>query len=383
MQIDWESDRSAVLSNPAYSSEDKARFEQIINLTASSHPGHLWLATSGSTVQKWVGLSKTAVLASAAAVNVHLESSQNDRWVQTLPTFHVGGLGILARAYLSGAVVYDFKGVHPGKWQPEQFFSFLVEVKGTLTSLVPAQLHDLVQLQKHAPPSLRAVVIGGGQLQENLYRQAVALGWPVLPSYGMTECASQIATAPLNWTEDGYPPLKLLSHLEGNVREGRLCFRGGSLLSAYALVADGDITVSDPKEAGWLMTEDRGEIHEGVVTILGRASGLIKIGGENVDVDRLEANFQQIKDKFGIGFEATLVPVPDERLGFTIHLATVQSNNDSSLERLIQGFNATVLPFERIRGCRFVSHLPRSPLGKIIRSELLQQTSATLRLWNH
>jgi O-succinylbenzoic acid--CoA ligase len=371
MQIDWEGDGSAVLANPAYSSEEKARFDQIVRLTASIHPAHLWLATSGSTVQKWVGLSKKAILASATAVNAHLESDHTDRWVQTLPTFHVGGLGILARAYLSGAAVYDLKSAHPGKWQPEHFFGFLAETKGTLTSLVPAQLHDLVLLQRHAPPSLRAVVIGGGQLQERLYRQAMALGWPVLPSYGMTECASQIATAPLGWIEDSYPPLKLLSHLEGEEREGRLRFRGASLLSAYALAAEGEITVSDPKEAGWLTTEDRGNIHEGVVTILGRAGGLIKIGGENVDVDRLEANFQQLKDQLGVDIDATLVPVPDERLGFTIHLAAVQGD-DSSLEQLIQRFNAIVLPFERIRGCRFVSHLPRSPLGKIIRSALLK-----------
>jgi len=370
MEIDWNSDVSAVLANPAYSSEERVCFDQIVTITQSIYPAHLWLATSGSTVQKWVGLSKQAIFASAAAVNDHLQSDHTDRWVQTLPTFHVGGLGVLARGYLSGAAVYDFRKAHGGKWHAEQFFSYLTEVGGTLTSLVPAQLYDLVQLQRHAPPALRAVIVGGGHLQEDLYQQAVALGWPVLPSYGMTECASQIATAPLRWSDNSYPPLRLLPHLEGQSQQGRLSLRGESLLSAYASIVDGKISVNDPKEGGWLTTDDRGEVHGGVVEILGRVNSLIKIGGENVDVDRLEARLQTIKDELCLDIEATLVPKPDVRLGYTIHLAAVQCDH-RSLEQLINRFNESVLPFERIRGTHLVPHLPRSPLGKIIRSQLL------------
>ena len=36
---------------------------------------------------------------------------------------------------------------------------------------------------------------GGGAVSDELYRDARALGWRVLPSYGMTECCSQVATA--------------------------------------------------------------------------------------------------------------------------------------------------------------------------------------------
>lgn len=371
MEIDWTGSDSAILTNPAYPPTQRALFEQILAATQGDYPGHLWLATSGSTVQKWVGLSKHATLSSAAAVNRHLESDSADRWVQTLPSFHVGGLGIWARAHLSGAAVYNFLEAHPQKWNADQFFSYLTLVKGTLTSLVPAQLHDLVLLQRRAPPSLRAVILGGGRLQEALYRQAAALGWPVLPSYGMTECASQIATAPLGWSGPSYPPLRLLSHLEAQVCDGLLLFRGSSLLSAYACMAGEKVIVSDPKEGGWLSTDDRGQFHDGIITMIGRANNAIKIGGESVDLDRLEESLQKLKEQRGIDIEMTLVPIPDPRLGHVIHLVVV-GQSDLPHEGLMHSFNAQVLPFERIRHCHIVSHFPRSPLGKMMRNELLK-----------
>ena len=67
-----------------------------------------------------------------------------------------------------------------------------------------------------APVDLRAVVVGGGRLEETAGRAARELGWPVLASYGLTEAGSQVATqspelldAP--YAVDGLP---VLSHWE-------------------------------------------------------------------------------------------------------------------------------------------------------------------------
>ena len=68
---------------------------------------------------------KSALLASAEAVNKHLESDKRDTWVNPLPHFHVGGLGILARTYLSGAMLHDFKADCPGKWAPQEFYRYI------------------------------------------------------------------------------------------------------------------------------------------------------------------------------------------------------------------------------------------------------------------
>ncbi|MEA2488547.1 MAG: o-succinylbenzoate---CoA ligase, partial [Acidobacteriota bacterium] len=203
--IDWQSAETHLLLNPRLPEEERRRLEQFA-AAAPTLPAHVLLATSGTTgALKLTALSKQGLLASAAAVNRHLESTAADIWCCVLPTFHVGGLGIYARAHLSGAEVISMA------WDPVRF----AEQAVTLSALVPAQVRDLLQGGLTPPSSLRAIVIGGGAMSQALYRDALTAGWPVLPSYGMTECCSQIATA-----RPGSPELILLDHLEAEELRG-------------------------------------------------------------------------------------------------------------------------------------------------------------------
>ncbi|HEX6085416.1 MAG TPA: AMP-binding protein, partial [Thermoanaerobaculia bacterium] len=113
MDIDWLSDESHVLLNPRMPAAERERLQSFV----TELPGHLWLATSGTTGSlKLTALSKRAMLASAAAVNRHLQSTASDVWLCVLPSFHVGGLGIYARAFLSGArVVTEWRTGNPAR----------------------------------------------------------------------------------------------------------------------------------------------------------------------------------------------------------------------------------------------------------------------------
>ncbi len=331
MDIDWLSDESHVLLNPRMPAEERARLQSFV----TPLPGHLWLATSGTTGSlKLTALSKRAMLASAAAVNRHLQSDANDVWLCVLPTFHVGGLGIYARAFLSGArvVTSGWEGV-------------------TLASLVPAQVSDVVRAQTRAPDSLRAVVIGGGALSSSLYDDARALGWPLLPSYGMTECCSQVATA----TVDA-PELVLLDHIEARIEDdGRLSLRSDALFTGYAS-EDG---FADPKNDGWFTTEDVASVDGRVLQVHGRRGDFVKIGGESVDLSRLDRILAEL------GADAAALAIPDERLGHVIAVAIASAD-----ESVIDAFNARVFPFERARRVIRVPEIPRTPLGKIMRNRI-------------
>lgn len=370
--INWETEESLQLVNPAYPHEDKLRFSQILE-QGSAWPGHIWLATSGSSAPKWVGLSKQAVLASARAVNEHLHSDASDCWALALPDFHVGGLGVRARAYLSGAKVGDFKQAHPGKWCARTFYDYLEQTQATLTSLVPSQLFDLIQLKVTVPSKLRALVIGGGQLLPDLYCQAVQEGWKVLPSYGLTECASSVAAASLDkWSGEQGQSLKMLPHLDVRLHEGRLAFKGPSLLSVYAYCEEGRIRFVDPRVDGWFVSEDRGEVADGILTIYGRMDQVVKIGGESVDVARLEAVLQSLRFQQRIENEMVLLAVPHERLGHVMHLVLAGRKEIEVENQVVLAFNERVLPFERIRSVHWVVEMPKSPLSKILRGELLR-----------
>lgn len=367
----WDTDETEVLLNPRMPEDTRTR---LLAGQASLPPltAHVWLTTSGSSGLKWVALSKDALLASAAAVNTHLEATRADSWALPLPLFHVGGLGILARAHLSGATVHQWGGGAETKWEARAFHKFLADTGAALTSLVPTQLHDLVQIGLPCPPSLRAAVIGGGALNVDLARAARALGWPALPSYGLSECCSQVATArpapPAQMEDD--PPLILLPHIAARAdSDGRLQIKSEALLTGYGLVSDDGIArFVDPKEEGWFLTEDRGGVTGDVLTIAGRIGDFVKIGGESVDVARLSRLWERQNVP-----ESVLVAVSDTRLGAAIHLAAASGVDDSVLSEAVRAYNAEVLPFERVQKQHRLDAIPRSPLGKLLRTALLTQ----------
>jgi o-succinylbenzoate---CoA ligase len=353
--IDLHTQNSHILMNERLPAAEK----QMLTTLVKSVPllaAHVWIATSGTTGSlKMTALSKKALLASAFAVNRHLEATATDVWACVLPTFHVGGLAIFVRAAVSGSRV-----VQQTAWDPRAFVELCRTEGITLTSLVPAQLTDLVRESLEAPPSIRAVVVGGGATPRELYDEARALGWPVLPSYGMTETSSQVATA-----KGDSPELLVLDHFEARTEEdGRLAFKGESLLTGYAeLSEDGVPRFVQVLRRGWLITNDIGELDGRVLRVFGRVGDFVKIGGESVDLQRLDGILASIA-----GTAAAVIAIPDERLGHVIHLA-IAAGDAAAIEI---AFNERVAPFERSRRVHRVDAIPRTDLGKLKRSELAQ-----------
>jgi len=376
--MDWQSSSTEILLNPRLPQQE----QQLLcdTLHAFNLKAHVWLATSGSTSRaneggKWVALSKEAILASAYAVNQHLQSDSSDIWLNPLPDFHVGGLGIWARSYLSGAKCIDYTQASLSKWNPVECYQTLVESRATLTAMVSAQLYDLVRLELRSPATLRALIIGGGALQPALYAKAIELGWTVLPSYGLTECASQVATASLiqnsGDTKESLPPLQLLPHLQAVITPtGLIGLKGNAVLTAYAVSTQVGMQLIDPKQDGWFYTEDRGILTGNTLQILGRSEGFLKIGGESVEMKRLEGIFEELRLELKISCDVALIAFPDERLGSVIHLVATESN--STIEECMQRYAARVLPFERIRELHVVEEIPRTALNKLRKEEVLQ-----------
>lgn len=357
----WYSTQTDLLFNPQLQISD-----HLVQLKKDIHElelsSHVLMATSGSSGSlKWVALAKSALLNSATAVNHHLKCHSNDRWLSVLPKFHVGGLSIYARGYLSGAEVISC--AEQVKWNAQYFVNQLIDHKISLTSLVPAQVYDCVALKLSPPKYLRAVVIGGGRLSETLYAQGIALGWPLIPSYGLTECCSQVATASLNSLNDlSYPRMVPLNHV--NLRLGKggyLQIKSESLLTGY--IEHGQLR--DPKIEGWFQTEDRIEeewIDGKGIGNVHRDLNFVKIGGESVDLLKLDTIIDRLRLKLEKQLDMMVFPYPDDRLGHVIYLGVVAEENDVSLIifKVIEEFALHVLPFEKIRGVRYLKELESS-----------------------
>jgi o-succinylbenzoate---CoA ligase len=360
--ISWDAPSSEILLNPRLPDDEAVRVRHWIDAVPALS-GHVWLTTSGSSGRlKPVALSKRALLLAAAAVNQHLDSDARDVWLNVLPTFHVGGLGIHARAHLSGARVVSLD-----QWRTDTFLAAIGASFVTLTALTPTHVFDLTRERRRCPASVRAVVVGGGALDGRLYRSGRALGWPLLPSYGATECCSQIATASLaSLADDRAPTLEVLPHATVRIeREERIAVRSEALFTGYAGVAGLD----DPKREGWWLTDDLGALRAGQLIVHGRADDTVKVGGELVNLSALESRLGEVVAASVPAVDAALFAATDARLGHAITLA-VATSDPAVADRLLVAFNAKVLPFERARRAQCVLVIPRTPLGKVSRRAL-------------
>jgi O-succinylbenzoic acid--CoA ligase len=349
----WEERGSFLLLNPRLTGAVRERW------LAAEFPDleeHVWLGTSGTSGNlKMVALARTALEASARAVNNHLGVTSGDVWFNPLPFFHVGGLGMRLRAELAGARHEAMRG----GWRPEDYVRAAEQTGATLSALVPAQVHDLVAARCRAPLSLRAVVVGGGALADALRLRALALGWPLLPSYGLTEVGSQVATARRGQVEVEWLPV--LEHLE--VRTGRagvLELRGPSLFTGWLISGDGPVRWEDPKCGGWYATSDRVEVRGRELRVSGRLDDLVKIRGELVDVAALERSLQA-RVTSGL---IMLRSVPDERNGVALH---VVAENRAAAEE-VRAARDDVFPAFARPGTITTDVIVRNALGKPVRA---------------
>lgn len=372
-KINWESPQSVVFINDRWPASEIAALQY---LSERFHlDSHIWIASSGSSAKdlrsvKLIALSKKAFLKAAQAANIHVQSDSRDIWLNPLPDFHVGGLSIYARAHLSKTTVIDFTEA----WNAKVFSQVIENQKITLTSLVPTQVFDLVDQRIQAPASLRAIIVGGGALAQDLYEKALELGWPLLPSFGMTEVCSQVATAELESLKTKKPQLKILSHIKAALNdEGLLKIQSDSLLTGFAQWKEDEAVWTDPKESGWFISEDRAKLEDGFLIPQGRGQHYIKILGEGVSLFRLQEIFEKIvREEDPQNWQAyALLAMPDLRRENQIVMVHAAADPAKST-KISEKYNSQVLSIEKIQQSISVVQIPRSDLGKIKYQQLAQ-----------
>jgi o-succinylbenzoate---CoA ligase len=260
--------------------------------------------TSGST-----GVPKAAIHTfgnhyySALGSNANIALRPGDRWLHSLPLYHVGGLSILFRCLLAGATIAL---PQPGNPLSEAIASF----GATHVSLVSTQLSRLLR-EGTDLGGLKAVLLGGGPIPPPLVDEALARGLPVHTSYGLTEMASQVTTTPPGASlEELRTAGRVLPNREVSISEGEeILVRGATLFAGYVEAEELDRPLD---EGGWFHTRDLGTLDEnGYLRVRGRIDNLFVSGGENVQPEEIEEALCRLE---GVD-EAVVVPVPDEEFG--------------------------------------------------------------------
>jgi O-succinylbenzoic acid--CoA ligase len=295
--------------------------------------GALIVHTSGTTGEpRPVALSLANIQANALGSAVALGLDPQERWLCPLPLSHVGGLMVLLRSaiYATTAVIGppDTPGV-------------------TLASLVPTQLARL--LDAGARPPARAVLLGGAPADPALLTRAKAAGWPVAPTYGLTQACSQVTVGEVGDTETS----------------------GRALPGVGVTIApDGEILVDGPTVAGGgtLRTGDLGRLDDrGRLLVIGRKTDTIVTGGENVAPAEVEAVLRAHPEVQDAGVFAR----PSAEWGEAVTAKVVLRPGATASPEELRDFAAERLArFKVPKAVELADALPRAESGKLLRREL-------------
>jgi len=335
------------------------------------------LHTSGTTGRpKGAVLSHGALAASAIASAAHLGALPEERWLACMPFHHVGGLAIAVRAVLFGATV-----VLHERFDPERASHALDREQIALASFVPTMLRRVLEVrgERRAPRTLRALLVGGAACPPELLERAWRAGWPALPTYGLTEAGSQVATLPPHeiGTADPQTSGRPLLGTEVEIRDeagralppgepGEICVRSPTLMSGYWRRPEATATALC---GGWLHTGDAGLLTpEGHLRVLDRRRDLIVSGGENVYPAEVEAALLAHPDVADAG----VAGAPDPDLGQRVAAWIVPHPDRPApdLAALQAWLRPRLAAYKLPRALHLAASLPRNASGKLRRGAL-------------
>jgi O-succinylbenzoic acid--CoA ligase len=285
--------------------------------------------TSGTTgVPRPIVLTWGQILHNALGCAVALGHDRAERWLCPLPLSHIGGLMVLLRSAIYGTTAV----LGPADRDDV-----------TIASLVPTQLGRL--LDRPPPASLRVVMLGGAPADPTLLTRARDAGWPVAPTYGLTQACSAVTVADVGDTDTSGLPLPGVS---------------------VSIAADGEIVVDGPTTGGRLQTGDLGRLDDrGRLIVLGRKVDTIVSGGENVMPAEVEAALLA----HPAVAEAGVFGRPDPEWGEAVTAHVVLRDAADPAE--LRAFAATRLArFKVPKTIEAVDALPRNAGGKLLRREL-------------
>lgn len=324
--------------------------------------------TSGTTgTPKGVKQTFGNHLASALGSALNLGMLPEDRWLLTVPLYHISGYSMLNKSLIYGNTVYLLD-----KFEPWLIGELVDSAKITHLSLVPTMLTALLKESVFVKSkSLRCLLLGGAPMTASLLAEYHDAHLPVIQSFGMTETASQVLAlnsrdAKRKSGSSGQPLLPV------EVKIGEADKSGiGEILIKGPNVSPGYLNAEMAKTAdGFFQTGDLGYLDdEGFLYVVGREKELIISGGENIYPLVVENALELIE---GIK-EVAVVGEPHEYWGERVVAYVVtKANHPLNLPAISRHLEQYVAAFKQPKVYYQVTELPRNSLGKLQKNRLNQ-----------
>ncbi|NNJ47050.1 MAG: AMP-binding protein [Acidimicrobiia bacterium] len=356
-------DPALILGNEALTGRETVGTESLFDgrpsMPAPHAPDdlHSIFFTSGSAGEpKGVRLTWGNHESSAAASAGRQPVGPDDRWLAVLPLFHVGGFAVTYRMFRAGGTV-----VLETEFDAMRVATALDSV--SYASLVPTMLREvLVERVGGFEGDTRAVLVGGARVPVELQESARAAGLRVVATYGMTETASQIATAvPDDPPGSGARPLDTVE------------LSAGSSGSPADIVIDGPMVSpgywGEPDRDGPFETRDVGYLDDaGRLHVIGRSDDVIISGGENIHPAEVERGLESVEAVRA----AAAFGIPDEVWGERLEAAVVLADETATVESIEAELRGLLPGFKIPKRLHVVAALPLGPTGKVDRKALVE-----------
>ena len=336
--------------------------------------------TSGTT-----GLPKGAMHTHNSAIWTCISSGPTidqryrDRYLLSLPLFHVGALTPLTTCVYCGITAVVLKA-----FDPVRTWELIEREKISIMLAVPAMLNFMLQVPNHASydySSLRWIMSGAAPVPVAFIEAYAKIGIEIHQIYGLTECCGPAClTSPEDALRKAGSTGKAFFHTDVRVVDanghdvapnmpGEVIIRCKHLMKGYWNRPEATAeTIRD----GWLYTGDVATVDdEGFIYIQDRTKDMIISGGENVypaEIENVILRHPKVKEVAVIGQSSA-------KWGESPLAIIVRSEESLSERDVIDHCKGKLAPFKLPKTVRFIDIIPRNPTGKVLKRVLREQYS--------
>ena len=342
------------------------------------------LYTGGTTgAPKGVMLSHRNMYSDALGLTAAADHGGDAPGLHVAPLFHVGGLAVVFQFALRRAPQVTIPAFDAGE------VLRLIEAEGVGDIfLVPVMLRRLIEHPDMATrdvSALRSIRYGAAPIDVTLLGRAMR-AFPeagFLQVYGQTECAPVVTVlAPQDHVPDAEAPqmrsagrpiataeIRIVDP-EGNEcptgQVGEIAVRGPTVMQGYWNKPE---ETAEALKDGWMHTGDAGCFDEaGFLHVVDRIKDMIITGGENVFSTEVE---NALAKHDGVSLCA-VIGVPDDEWGERVHAVVlcVEGRDDLCAEVLSEHCRGFIAGYKVPRSFEFVTEMPLSPAGKVLKKDL-------------
>lgn len=330
----------------------------------------------------------------ALVLNHHMEISEDDVYLWTLPMFHCNGWG-----HVYGITGAGGTHVCQRTFDPEGTFRRVRDYDVSYLCGAPTVLNRLVEYNENhdvetsGDADVRITTAGSAPPQATIETVEEDIGWRLIHIYGLTETAPLITTsnslrrlADADGDEYAIKTKQGSATLNTEIRVvdedgndvprdghtiGEIVVKGNQVMDRYLNKPEITQEAFNDRVEGYFHTGDLAAMDEnGMISIQDRKKDIIISGGENISSIELEDVLFDHPDVS----RAAVIPVPSDEWGESPHAIVVEKEGaDLTEEDIIEFARDNLASYKTPTSVEFRDDLPDTATGKVQKYQLRQE----------